>query len=300
MHPNKGPEILLYTAQYTTVDAAAASGMGLVRADENGALFTRTTGGAGDPVGVQGALDGMGSTEQALAVRAACYAWDWEDPGISREFAANFWGERVMDVGLSFSFNGVLCSSATYGYDMTADDGSLSAVVVDTPVGTLSATGVGAYGLSITYGFNTDVNAPSRIHTADAASMGDTSSANALMTQAPGEWAIVHTPAANTQATITRAAAAGVRHVCKSITVSGIGLAAAAETTVIASLRDGASGAGTILWSQRIYIPVGGQNGVALSDLNIVGSVNTDMTLEFAAAGGANTFESVSLSGTSA
>jgi len=41
----------------------------------------------------------------------------------------------------------------------------------------------------------------------------------------------------------------------------------------------------------------GNETGVSLSNLNIVGTAATAMTLEFAAAGGASTFESVALTG---
>lgn len=139
-----------------------------------------------------------------------------------------------------------------------------------------------------------------RVRTNSAATLASATQPFAMLCAAPGEWSINHTPAADTQATITRAAgAAGVRHVCRSISATLIGLAAAAETTVLINLRDGATGAGTILWSTRLLVTgtTGSETGITLSNLNIVGSAATAMTLEFAAAGGANTFESVALSG---
>lgn len=139
-----------------------------------------------------------------------------------------------------------------------------------------------------------------RLRTASATNIAAQSGLGAQISAPPGEWSINHTPAANTQATITRAAgAAGVRHVCKSITATLIGLAAAVEATVLVNLRDGATGAGTILWSTRLLVQggTGAETGISLSGLNIVGSAATAMTLEFAAAGGANTFESVAMTG---
>lgn len=114
-----------------------------------------------------------------------------------------------------------------------------------------------------------------------------------------GNWSINHTPAANTQATITRAAVASQRHVCTSITASLIGLAASAEATVLINLRDGATGTGTILWSTRLLVAgtTGTETGISLSNLSIFGTANTAMTLEFETAGGASTFESVALTG---
>lgn len=119
----------------------------------------------------------------------------------------------------------------------------------------------------------------------------------------PANWSITHTPAADTQATITRAAGgAGVVHICTSITATLIAPAGSVSGNVQINLRDGASGLGTILWSQTFL--VGGATsvsagviGIALSGLQIPGSPNTAMTLEFSAAGGANTLESVALTG---
>jgi hypothetical protein len=116
----------------------------------------------------------------------------------------------------------------------------------------------------------------------------------------PLNWSITHTPAANTQATITQALATGFRHVATSISftfAADTGIVAAA--TVLVNLRDGATGAGTILWSQRVSVPAtaGSCTTVSLGSLSIPGTASTAMTLEFAAAGGASTFESVALTG---
>ena len=62
------------------------------------------------------------------------------------------------------------------------------------------------------------------------------------------------------------------------------------------NLRDGASGAGTILWSCLMDVPINDSRTVTLAGLNIFGTANTAMTLEFAAAGGATTQESCTLS----
>ena len=116
-----------------------------------------------------------------------------------------------------------------------------------------------------------------------------------------GDWTQVHFPAANTQATTSKAAgAAGVRHVCTGITAVLAGnttAPAAAQVNVV--LRDGASGAGTIKWQAVITLPAiaGAMNGITRSGLFIVGTAATAMTLEFSGAAGANTFESVSMEG---
>jgi len=118
----------------------------------------------------------------------------------------------------------------------------------------------------------------------------------------PKTWSVKHRPGTNVQATATRAAASktGQRLVATSITVTfTAGTSAPSANSITVSLIDGASGGGTTLWGPHdISIPAvaGAMNGIALPCW-IVGSANTAMTLEFSAAGGANTFESVTLTG---
>jgi hypothetical protein len=125
---------------------------------------------------------------------------------------------------------------------------------------------------------------------------GATPSNNSAMAVSPGEKAVTSSPATNTQASASVAAGgASIRHVCRSITASfAAGATAGAATQV--NLRDGATGAGTILRSWVLCAPVGDSRTVEAAGLNIIGSANTAMTLEFAAAGGATTLESCSLS----
>ena len=139
------------------------------------------------------------------------------------------------------------------------------------------------------------------LRAASAAVLAGTTQADALLVNKPGDWPVKHVPAENTQATASKAAgAAGVRHVCTSISAalaSNASLAALAQVSV--RLRDGLTGAGTILWEQQLSIPnvPGSMASINLSDLHIVGSAATAMTLEFSGAGGAGTLESVSLTG---
>lgn len=112
----------------------------------------------------------------------------------------------------------------------------------------------------------------------------------------PGEWAVNSEPAVSTQASASRAAGgAGVRHVCRSLHFSLN--AVAAQANIYARVRDGASGAGTILWSQCVVAPAGGYVSITLSGLNIVGSANTAMTFEFSAAPTATNFQTAGGSG---
>ena len=131
-----------------------------------------------------------------------------------------------------------------------------------------------------------------------AATLRALSSAGAQLIVRPGDWSINNTPAAATAATITRAAgAAGISHVCTSIFASVFTVGTAQTAALVLNLRDGATGAGTILWSQQISLPVNSQCIIALSSLNIVGTAATAMTLEFAANNVAASFTSVALTG---
>jgi len=110
-------------------------------------------------------------------------------------------------------------------------------------------------------------------------------------------WAVNHAPSSATQATITKAAGGtGVKHVCNSITAS-VAAGSTAQTPLNVYLRDGASGSGTVIWACSLSAPANGVGGVSVTDLNIVGSDNTAMTLEFSAAGVTASVEAVTLTG---
>jgi hypothetical protein len=187
----------------------------------------------------------------------------------------------------------------SYGFDGSTWDrirsGSNAADAVAT-----SATGNRAT-LSYALGFNG--TAFDRLRTASAATQSASTQTGILAVANVGTWSITHTPTTNTQATITRAAgAAGVRHVCTSISCALSAPATATSGVVQINLRDGATGAGTILWSNTLQVGgatsiSAGLAGFAISGLSITGSAATAMTLEFSAAGGANTSESVSMTG---
>lgn len=112
-------------------------------------------------------------------------------------------------------------------------------------------------------------------------------------------WSDTHAPAVGTRATITRASAGGFTF-CDGISAVFCCAPGDVATTALLHLRDGATGAGTILrsWRFAIFDAVGGGNiSVNLTNLGIRGTFGTDMTLEFAAAPGAASFQSVGLSG---
>lgn len=141
-----------------------------------------------------------------------------------------------------------------------------------------------------------------RVRSGSAANIAANSGVGSQITTKPGNWAAKSAPATNTQATASQAAGgAGVRHVCTAVSFTfaagASAVAAAAPMTV--NLRDGATGAGTVLMSWYINIPAvaGESRTITLTDLNVEGSAATAMTLEFAAAGGTNSYESVTMTG---
>lgn len=124
---------------------------------------------------------------------------------------------------------------------------------------------------------------------------------NGVQTVQLSGWSVTSAPAAATQATASRAAgAAGVRHVATAISIVVAGGAAAPAAQVLTfNLRDGATGAGPVLasWTVGVEAVAGKSVTINLDGLAIPGSAATAMTLEGSAAPGANTFESVVLTG---
>lgn len=123
-----------------------------------------------------------------------------------------------------------------------------------------------------------------------------------LVTRPSNTFSINHVPAANAQATIAQAAAGvGIKNVCTSISITVTqGATTPAAQTVQFNLRDGASGAGTILqsWKLACTAVVGDCNVLPLPGLWIEGTANTAMTLETSAATTANVAATVAMTGT--
>lgn len=105
------------------------------------------------------------------------------------------------------------------------------------------------------------------------------------------------TPAVSVQATASLAVAGATqRWICTSISATFSAVVAQAAA-VLLNLRNGASGAGSIIWSKQVSLPAGGVWEVNLTDLSIPGAYGAAMTLEFGAAGAAGNFESVAVTG---
>jgi hypothetical protein len=122
----------------------------------------------------------------------------------------------------------------------------------------------------------------------------------AVSVAGPGEWSVQAAPASNTIASGTKVAGgAGVRHVLRSVSASAGAVGAPAATVLTVVVRDGAAGVGPILWQRNVGVEAvaGKVNGFDLAGLNLVGSANTALTVEFTGAGGAGVFESLSATG---
>lgn len=110
------------------------------------------------------------------------------------------------------------------------------------------------------------------------------------------QWSVVHTPTAAAQATITKTAVAGYRHVCDAITAT-LACGATAQTPIQVVLRDGLTGVGAVLWSAFLAAPVDGSGLICITGIGIPGTAGNAMTLEFTAAGVAASEEAVTMTG---
>jgi hypothetical protein len=103
----------------------------------------------------------------------------------------------------------------------------------------------------------------------------------------PSSWTVVSAPAANAQGSASIAAEAAVRHVADCVSFSGDAAAAVTAAAGSVVIRDGATGAGTIIWQLRIAHLVAAAAGIqtiaafGVCGLNLVGTTNTAMTAEF-------------------
>lgn len=113
---------------------------------------------------------------------------------------------------------------------------------------------------------------------------------------AASDWTVVNTPVAATAAVATKASAGtNGRRVCTGIHISIV--ATAAQPNIRFVLRDGATGAGTILASWSLAAAAGTSDRVFLGGLNIAGSLATAMTLESTTAPAATNFADATIVG---
>lgn len=109
------------------------------------------------------------------------------------------------------------------------------------------------------------------------------------------EWVVTHTETEDVP-TISKAAAAGQCHVATAVSIS-IAAGATAQTPILVELRDGATGAGTVVAQWALAAVAGTSQVVTIQGLAIKGTANTAMTLEFSAATEATVIGTVTLIG---
>src|SRR5258706_14962885 len=116
------------------------------------------------------------------------------------------------------------------------------------------------------------------------------------------DWSVTSNPGVGAQATASQPASTAPalkesRHVCTSVSATLVAAAATAAQATL-NLRDGATGSGTILGSWVLSVPgaIGTCIVFSIDSLEIIGSPNTAMKLEFAAAL-APPFESPTMTG---
>jgi hypothetical protein len=109
-------------------------------------------------------------------------------------------------------------------------------------------------------------------------------------------WSVTNSANAGTPSASKATGGGTVRHVATGISIC-VGAAGTAQPVVQVNLRDGATGAGTIIRSWQLAAPANDNACSDLSGLNMTGSANTAMTIEFAAATAAATQASVNLTG---
>jgi hypothetical protein len=124
-------------------------------------------------------------------------------------------------------------------------------------------------------------------------------SIGAQIVESGSRWSVVSAPAVSNQATASIAAEASVRHVATGVCFSAAATTAPVLTQLTINLRDGATGAGTVIAYWTVAVPAATGQSVAPICFPIgplPGTTNTAMTLEFSALL-TNLFESVTLNG---
>ena len=154
----------------------------------------------------------------------------------------------------------------------------------------LAVTGIAASG---NMGWNGTTN--DRLRTASATNNTATTSLGGLQVTQLSTWSVTNTATAGTPSASKAAGGGTVRHVATAISVC-VAAAGTAQPAVQVNLRDGAAGAGTIIRSWQLAAPINTNACVSENGLNMTGSANTAMTIEFAAATAAATQASVNLS----
>lgn len=122
---------------------------------------------------------------------------------------------------------------------------------------------------------------------ASATSLTTSPTPPAALVAPPGNWSVSSNAGLGVASSASKAAgAAGVRHILTGYTLTISSQAAPAAGTVTINIRDGASGAGTVLEAITVQIPAAlyAPVVIARSGLSLPGSAATAMTVEQSAA----------------
>lgn len=141
--------------------------------------------------------------------------------------------------------------------------------------------------------YNPDTSTVSQLE-GNASVLGGAESGGAALTARPGEWAETHKPNAATKATITRAAPGANKRLVITGFSGIIACAGNAQTTIIfLEVYFGA----TLKYCIPLNCPTNDHRGAIEVNLNIVAGANETVTVEFSAAGVADSRQVVNLRG---
>lgn len=113
-------------------------------------------------------------------------------------------------------------------------------------------------------------------------------------------WVVSHLSSANAQATASRAADSAGYHraMSMSYTMCPASASMVATNAVAVKIRDGATGAGTVLWAEKIIGPGGETTRGSHRFINgLRGTKNTAMTVETSGSPGSDVILAVNLEG---
>lgn len=126
--------------------------------------------------------------------------------------------------------------------------------------------------------------AASSANYAAATTLTARNSAGAQLSEKGSRWTVTSNPAAGSVASASIALEAGVKHVVDTVCFSAGSTAAPAATSLQINIRDGATGAGTIIGVFELDITATTGQNVApqcITNLNLPGTAGTAMTAEF-------------------
>lgn len=171
---------------------------------------------------------------------------------------------------------------------------ALTAYTSGTVVVTIEPRAAPAGVFILTANGGTSIGSPVLGTSSSIAQGAASSSSVSLLTVQASQIGINSTPAVNTQASASVAAgSATVRHMAARC--SGSIATVAAQTQINLNLRDGATGAGTILWAGTILCAISSPCVLDSGPINTIGTAATAMTCEWSGVPAVGNFEVANL-----